>query len=112
MRLRARRPFMPEHSGSLAHHFENLDQQRDANTLGMWAFLATEVLFFGGVLTCYSVYRYWYKDGFIAGTLCQSVIIGTINTAVLLTSSLTMALAVHAAGAGKKSQLVRFLALT
>src|SRR3954452_290285 len=81
----------------LAHHFEDLDQQRDAATLGMWAFLATEVLFFGGALTAYAVYRYWYKVGFIAGTECQSVVIGTINTAVLLTSSLTMALAVHAA---------------
>jgi cytochrome c oxidase subunit III len=103
---------MAEHSEALAHHFENLDQQKDANALGMWAFLATEVLFFGGALTCFSVYRYWYKDGFIAGTECQSVLIGTINTAVLLTSSLTMALAVHAAAAGKRSALQLFLALT
>jgi cytochrome c oxidase subunit 3 len=103
---------MPDHAGALAHHFEDLDQQRDAATLGMWAFLATEVLFFGGVLTCFAVYRYWYKAGFIAGTECQSVLIGTINTAVLLTSSLTMALAVHAAASRNRSSLVRFLGLT
>jgi cytochrome c oxidase subunit 3 len=103
---------MSEQTGELAHHFENLDQQRDANTLGMWAFLATEVLFFGGVLMCYAVYRYWYKAGFIAGTDCQSVLIGTINTAVLLTSSLTMALAVHAAEARNRSALRMFLGLT
>jgi cytochrome c oxidase subunit 3 len=103
---------MAEHSGLLAHHFEDLDQQRDAATLGMWAFLATEVLFFGGVLTCYAVYRYWYKAGFIAGTECQSVLIGTINTAVLLTSSLTMALAVHAATRRDRQSLTLFLGLT
>jgi cytochrome c oxidase subunit III len=103
---------MAEHGTALAHHFENLDQQRDAATLGMWAFLATEVLFFGGVLTAFSVYRYWYKDGFIAGTMCQSVLIGTINTAVLLTSSLTMALAVRAAALSHRFALVMFLGLT
>ncbi|HEX4592150.1 MAG TPA: cytochrome c oxidase subunit 3 family protein [Gemmataceae bacterium] len=103
---------MPDHSGALSHHFENLDQQREAATLGMWTFLATEVLFFGAVLTAYSVYRYWYKVGFIAGTDCQSVLIGTINTAVLLTSSLTMALAVHSAAGGNRSLLSLFLGLT
>jgi cytochrome c oxidase subunit 3 len=103
---------MSEPTGALAHHFENLDQQQDAATLGMWAFLATEVLFFGGVLTCFSVYRYWYKAGFIAGTECQSALIGTLNTAVLLTSSLTMALAVRAAALGRRSALVMFLGST
>jgi cytochrome c oxidase subunit 3 len=103
---------MAEHGGALAHHFENLDQQKDAATLGMWAFLATEVLFFGGVLTAFAVYRYWYRAGFIAGTECQSVLIGTINTAVLLTSSLTMALAVRAATHRNQSALMLLLALT
>jgi cytochrome c oxidase subunit 3 len=103
---------MSDRQGALAHHFENLDQQRDAATLGMWAFLATEVLFFGGALTCFAVYRYWYKSAFIAGTECQNVLVGTINTAVLLTSSLTMVLAVHAAAVGEKSALMRYLGLT
>jgi cytochrome c oxidase subunit III len=103
---------MSERTGVLAHHFEDLGQQKDAATLGMWAFLATEVLFFGGALMCFGVYRYWYKAGFVAGTYSQSVTIGTVNTAVLLTSSLTMALAVHAAATGKQSALVLFLGLT
>jgi cytochrome c oxidase subunit 3 len=100
------------HHSELAHHFEDLEQQKDAATLGMWAFLATEVLFFGGVLTCYAVYRYWYTDGFIAGALAQKVLVGTVNTVILLTSSLTMALAVHAAAAGNRSALVRNIGLT
>src|SRR5437588_4110008 len=98
--------------GRLAHHFEDLGQQKDAARLGMWAFLATEVLFFGGVLTCFAVYRYWYQAGFIAGTHAQSVTTGTINTVVLLTSSLTMALAVHAAAEARRSALVTFIGLT
>jgi cytochrome c oxidase subunit III len=96
----------------LAHHFEDLQQQTDAATFGMWAFLATEVLFFGGVLTCYAVYRYWYKGGFIAGNVAQKALVGTLNTVVLLTSSLTMALAVRAATLGNRTKLVRNLALT
>src|SRR5437773_1651202 len=106
-------PPTTHHSPSpLAHHFEDLEQQKDAATLGMWAFLATEVLFFGGVLTCYAVYRYWYPVGFVAGNLAQKAIVGTLNTVVLLTSSLTMALAVHAAAAGRRAALVRNLGLT
>src|SRR3954451_11099157 len=100
------------HHSSLAHHFEDLEQQKDAASLGMWAFLATEVLFFGGALMGYSVYRYWYTEGFIAGAYAQNVAIGTVNTVVLLTSSLTMALAVHAAASGKRSALTLFLGLT
>jgi cytochrome c oxidase subunit III len=99
-------------SSPLAHHFEDLEQQKDAATLGMWTFLATEVLFFGGALTCYAVYRYWYTEGFIAGALAQKVLVGTFNTVVLLTSSLTMALAVHAAAVGNRTALVRNLGLT
>ena len=103
---------MSERAGVLAHHFADVEQQKDAATLGMWAFLATEVLFFGGVLTCYAVYRYWYKEGFVAGSYAQNVVVGTVNTVVLLTSSLTMALAVRAAAAGRRSQLVTFIGLT
>src|SRR4051812_15199381 len=103
---------MSEQTGVLAHHFADLEQQKDAVTFGMWAFLATEVLFFSGALTCFAVYRYWYEGGFVAGAYAQNVLVGTVNTAVLLTSSLTMALAVHAAAAGKRSSLVLFLGLT
>jgi cytochrome c oxidase subunit 3 len=103
---------MSEHAGPLAHHFEDIDQQKDAAALGMWAFLATEVLFFGGALTAYSIYRGKYTTGFAAGSSLQNVPLGAINTAVLLTSSLTMALAVHSAAAGHRAALVRNLALT
>jgi cytochrome c oxidase subunit 3 len=103
---------MSEHAGPLAHHFEDIDQQKDAAALGMWAFLATEVLFFGGALTAYSIYRGEYPRGFAAASSLQNVLLGAINTAVLLTSSLTMALAVHAAAVGHRAALVRNLALT
>ncbi len=88
-----------EHSG-LAHHFENLEQQRDAATLGMWLFLATELLLFGGIFLGYTVYRYRFPSEWAAGSEELSVWIGGINTLVLLTSSLTMALGVHFAQTG------------
>lgn len=96
----------------LAHHFEDIEQQKDAAALGMWVFLATEVLFFGGVLTAYSIYRGMYSHGFAVGSDLQIVWLGAVNTVVLLTSSLTMALAVHAAAAGHRAALVRNLAFT
>ncbi len=96
----------------LAHHFADLNQQKDVARLGMWAFLATEVLFFGGVLLCYAVYRSQYKAEFNAAASLQNVTLGTLNTIVLICSSLTMALAVHAAGVGHRAALVRNLTLT
>src|SRR5438477_12019130 len=78
----------------LAHHFEDLEQQKDAAALGMWAFLATEVLFFGGALTAYSIYRGLYSQGFAAGSSLQIVWLGACNTVVLVAGSLTVALAV------------------
>jgi cytochrome c oxidase subunit 3 len=106
-------PLTTHHSRSpLAHHFEDIGQQKDAATLGMWAFLATEVLFFGGVLTAYSIYRGLYHNGFAVGSSLQIVWLGALNTVVLLTSSLTMALAVRAAVLGRRAALVRNLAFT
>lgn len=84
-------------STQLAHHFEDLEQQHQAATLGMWLFLGTEVLFFGGLLASYAVFRSHYAEDFSAGSNELSVPLGALNTAVLLGSSLTMALAVHAA---------------
>ena len=82
--------------------FDSLAQQQRASaTLGMWVFLATEVLFFGGLFLTYSVYRTWYPAAFVAASRELDVALGTINTAVLITSSLTMALAVHAAQIGR-----------
>jgi cytochrome c oxidase subunit 3 len=96
----------------LAHHFDSLDQQREATTLGMWVFLVTEVLFFSGLFLVYSVYRSWYPDAFAAASHELDVVLGTVNTIVLITSSLTMALAVHAAQLGQRRVLMTFLVLT
>jgi cytochrome c oxidase subunit 3 len=80
---------------AVAHQFETAKQQHQAAVLGMWTFLATEVLFFGGVLLAYAIYRYHYHAAFAAGSHELRELLGGINTAVLLTSSLTVALAVH-----------------
>jgi cytochrome c oxidase subunit 3 len=96
----------------LAHHFENLAQQREASTLGMWIFLVTEVLFFGGLFAAYAVYRALYPDAFAAASSTLDLALGTVNTVVLIASSLTMALAVHAAQTGGRRALVLFLLAT
>jgi cytochrome c oxidase subunit III len=100
------------HHPALAHHFDSLAQQTDATTLGMWVFLVTEVLFFGGLFVTYLVYRHTYPEAFAAGSHELDVTLGTINTVVLITSSLTMALAVHAAQLGQRKLLITFLILT
>ena len=100
------------HHPALAHHFDNLAQQGEASTLGMWVFLVTEVLFFGGLFLVYLVYRSTYPEAFIAGSHELDVMLGGINTAVLITSSLTMALAVHAAQTGHRRTLMVFLVVT
>jgi cytochrome c oxidase subunit III len=101
-----------EHAAPLAHHFDDLEQQHDAAHLGMWAFLVTEVMFFGGLFLGYTVYRYWYPEAFAAGSHHLDVGLGAINTAVLICSSLTMALAVHAAQVGRRGALVGFMIAT
>jgi cytochrome c oxidase subunit 3 len=100
------------HHPALAHHFDNLAQQKEAATLGMWVFLATEVLFFGGLFAAYSIYRGWYPEAFAAASHTLDITLGTINTAVLIASSLTMALAVHAAQLGARQRVMLFLVLT
>jgi cytochrome c oxidase subunit 3 len=96
----------------VAHHFENLEQQRAVGTLGMWVFLASEVLFFGGVFTAYSMMRHTMPSGFAEGSQRLDAVWGAVNTAVLLTSSLTMALAVWAAQSKDRKLLRLFLGLT
>ena len=103
---------MAESRRALAHQFDDLAQQYEASTLGMWAFLLTEVMFFGGLFVGYTVYRTAYLPGFIEGSHHLDLLIGTFNTAILIGSSLTMALAVHAAQTGEHRLLVRFLLLT
>src|SRR5262249_11109372 len=96
----------------LWHHFDDLGQQHEANTLGMWVFLATEVLIFGALFTGYTVYRVRYGPSFEAASRHLNVLIAAVNTVVLLTSSLTMALSVRAAQLGRRRGLVLCLALT
>jgi cytochrome c oxidase subunit 3 len=103
---------LAEHDAALAHHFEDLDQQREAAELGMWLFLITEFMFFGGLFMAYLAYRFWYPVGFAAASHTMNVPLGTINTAVLLTSSLTMAIAVHAARENQRQRLIGCLLAT
>jgi cytochrome c oxidase subunit III len=100
------------HHPALAHQFDSLEQQKEAATLGMWVFLVTEVLLFGGLFATYAVYRSWYPEAFAAASHELYVWAGTINTAVLITSSLTMALAVHAGQTGERRLLITFLVVT
>lgn len=86
-----------EHHRSLAHHFENLDQQFEAGKLGMWLFLAQEVLFFAGLFTAYAVYRWHHPEVFVHAHTHLNTTLGAINTIVLLASSLAIAWGVRAA---------------
>src|SRR5262245_63283958 len=96
---------------ALAHQFDDLAQQDEASSLGMWAFLLTEIMFFGGLFVSYTVYRTAYPAGFIAGSQHLNVLLGTFNTVVLLSSSLTMALAVLDAQEGHYRLLTWFLVI-
>jgi cytochrome c oxidase subunit 3 len=106
---------MPE---LVAHQFDDLAQQNEADTLGMWTFLATEVLFFGGMICGYCVYRHqyftaWHQASFVVNNFkWLGISSGAWNTAVLLTSSLTVAVGVRAAKLGHTRTLVQMLALT
>ena len=102
----------PHPHPALAHQFEDMAQQKDVAVLGMWVFLVTEILFFGGLFLTYAVYRHWYPAAFAAASHELIVWAGTLNTVVLITSSLTMALAVHAAQMGERRALLFCLAAT
>jgi cytochrome c oxidase subunit 3 len=96
----------------VAHHFDDAEQQHDASSLGMWVFLVNEVMFFGGLFTAYVVYRTAYPEAFHGASHELDIRLGFFNTIVLLTSSLTMALSVHAAQASKRAMLIVNLFLT
>jgi cytochrome c oxidase subunit 3 len=97
---------------SLGVQYSTLAQERETVTLGMWAFLATEVLFFGALIAAYLNYRVWFGEEFIAGAALTKVVLGTANTAVLLTSSACMAMAVISFDAGSKRAPVLWLTAT
>ncbi|HEX7253989.1 MAG TPA: cytochrome c oxidase subunit 3 family protein [Thermoanaerobaculia bacterium] len=96
----------------LQHHFESMEQQKDASSLGMWVFLVTEILFFGGLFLAYMIYRWENSLPFERASHHMNVVLGTLNTAVLICSSLTMAMAVHSAAVGRRKLLVTFLVAT
>ena len=99
-------------SRDLQHHFDSMEQQKDASSLGMWVFLVTEILFFGGLFLAYTVYRAKYPLAFAEASRHLDITLGTFNTAVLIVSSLTMALAVYSAATGNRRMIVVFLLLT
>jgi cytochrome c oxidase subunit III len=96
----------------VAPQFDDAEQQQESSNLGMWLFLATEVMFFGGLFLGYTVYRSSFNTAFAEGSRRLDVLLGGINTAILLTSSLTMAMAVHSAQQGKRRRVVGFLVAT
>jgi cytochrome c oxidase subunit III len=103
---------MAESHSLVEHQFATLEQQHEAATLGMWIFLATEIMVFGALFGCYLTYRTVYPEAFEATSGHLNVAIGGINTVVLLTSSLTMALSVYAVRAGHRRMLLWCLSLT
>jgi cytochrome c oxidase subunit 3 len=99
---------LPQHR----HHFETEGQQREAGSFGMWLFLLTEIMFFGGMFFSYLLYRNWYYDAFVAGSNTLVIGWGAANTAILITSGFCMALAVWSAEVRNRRMLVIMLWLT
>jgi cytochrome c oxidase subunit 3 len=97
---------------ALQHHFETLEQQKEASVLGMWIFIIQEVMFFGGLFAAYMIYRVWYPAAWSEGSAELDIVLGGINTVVLIGSSLTMAFAVRAAQTGEQKNTVRWLIVT
>ena len=95
--------------GALQHHFADLEQQKEAASLGMWVFIAQEILFFGGLFVTYAVYRSMYPEAFSAGSHHLSWRIGFTNTIVLIGSSFTMAMGVHSAATAQRRRIVAWL---
>jgi cytochrome c oxidase subunit III len=99
-------------TGELYGQFKTLDQQKDTATLGMWIFLVTEIMFFGGIMLAYAINRHVYFPAFAMGSNTLSLQLGGFNTVVLLASSFTMAMAVWSSQVGKKQLITLFLSLT
>jgi len=99
-------------TAELREQFETPGQQKEVSTLGMWIFLVTEVMFFGGLFLAYAIYRREFASAFAVASNTLDVVVGAVNTAVLLCSSFTMVLAVRAAQIGSRKALIWFLILT
>ena len=89
-----------------------MEQQQEAATLGMWVFLVTEIMFFGGLFMAYLLYRVWYPEAWSEGSEELDIVLGGLNTVVLISSSLTMAMAVRSAQTGRQRATVRWLLIT
>lgn len=100
------------HPAYLQHHFTDAEQQKDSAKLGMWLFLLTEILLFGGLFCAYAIFRAWHPEMFMNAHLALNRVLGTINTIVLISSSLTMALAIRSLQLDKAKQAAVFLATT
>lgn len=97
---------------NVSHHFENADQEMDSCKMGMWLFLLTEILLFGGLFVAYVVFRSWHPETWEAGAEHLAWEMGAVNTAILITSSLTMALAIRQAQLNDKKGTVMLLLAT
>jgi cytochrome c oxidase subunit 3 len=95
-----------------AHQFDTMEQQKESSTLGMWLFLVTEIMFFGGLFTAYMVYRHMYPVAFAVASSTLNVPLGALNTAVLICSSLTMALSIRSAQVNQLKRIAFWLLLT
>ncbi|MFZ1685481.1 MAG: cytochrome c oxidase subunit 3 family protein [Candidatus Zixiibacteriota bacterium] len=102
-------PHAGSHPAHLAHHFSDVEQQRESAKLGMWIFLLTEVLLFGGLFCFYAIFRSWYPDMFHNAHKALDLTMGATNTVVLITSSVTMALAIRSMQLGRRTQTIWFL---
>ena len=97
---------------ALRGHFGTQEQQRETAAAGMWIFLVSEVMFFGGLFMAYSVYRLTHPQAFAQASAHMNILLGSINTAVMITSSFTMALAAHASQVGSVRRMNWLLVLT
>jgi cytochrome c oxidase subunit 3 len=96
----------------LREHFSTPEQQLETAKVGMWIFLVTEIMLFGGLFMAFTVYRMYYPQAFDAGSREMDIVLGSVNTAVLICSSFAMAMADHSAESGNKRLLALFLVLT
>ena len=101
-----------DHNPFLAHHFQSMEQQEESSVLGMWLFLAQEIMFFGGLFLAYAVMRAKHFDAWVTGSHSLDVSIGAINTIILLLSSFSVAMAVYYTQTGKKRQMISCLFIT
>ena len=101
-----------EHKPYQQHHFENMEQQTQSTLLGIWLFMAQEILFFGGLFAAYTIYRILYPAAWAAGASSQNVFLGMVNTIVLIGSSVSIVMAVHSARHDDRKAILKWFAVT